>query len=134
MIACVVILKEIAKYQKWGQLEKASAFEKSYAIKNLEKRLEALKDENILQLKIEKYISMKIPMNRLKTENATRKDVIKKVGAFVDAFLKATRKIHAEEELEYLEPLTKFFDMRNWKTSAFEAEDQELNQSPDVER
>ena len=58
MIAYVEVLKEISKYQKWGQLEKASAFERKYAIKSLEKSLKALEDELALKSRIDKYMEM----------------------------------------------------------------------------
>ena len=47
LIAVIGVLKIIAQYQKWGQLEKASAFERKYAKKQLKRRLKLMIREKL---------------------------------------------------------------------------------------
>ena len=139
LIAYVTILKEISEYQKWGQLEKASAFERKQEIEKLGRRIEILRDETRLKLLTEKYIEMvdlntqklkncKIKMSYMKmTQKQIRKDIKKKVKDFGDEFLKAKREIHAAEDPDILEPLSDFFDMRNWNAASFDPELHEVD-------
>ena len=62
-------------------------------------------------------------MNYMKmTEKQIRKDIKKKVKDFGDEFLKAKREIHSAEDPDILEPLSDFFDMRNWNAASFDPE------------
>ena len=58
LIAYVTIPKEISEYQKWGQLEKAPAFERKQEIEKLGRRIKILRDETRLKLLTVRYIEI----------------------------------------------------------------------------
>ena len=60
LIAVIGVLENIAKYQKWGQLEKASAFERKHAKKDLELRLKLTYDKKGIQKVIDEKFSFLI--------------------------------------------------------------------------
>ena len=64
------------------------------------------------------YINMK--------QKQTKKD-IQEFKDFVDEFLKAKREIHSAEDPDILEPLSDFFDMRNWNAASFDPELHEVD-------
>ena len=77
----------------------------------------------MVNLNTEKLKNCKIKMNYMKmTEKQIRKDIKKKVKDFGDEFLKAKREIHSAEDPDILEPLSDFFDMRNWNAASFDPE------------
>ena len=124
MIAYVTIFIEISEYQRWGQLEKASAFERKQEIEKLRKKIEILKDESRLKLLTDRYIEM-VNLNTEKLRNCKIKMHYMKmteVKDFGDEFLKAKREIHSAEDPDILEPLSDFFVMRNWNAASFDPE------------
>ena len=77
----------------------------------------------MVDLKTGKLKNCKIKMSFMTTmtEKQMRVDIKKKIKEFEDEFLKAKREIHQEEDPKILDPLSDFFDMRNWNAAAFDS-------------
>ena len=57
LIATVNLLEIISDYQKWGQLEKASAFERKIAVSKLKQKLKSLKEKHKAKKIINDYFN-----------------------------------------------------------------------------
>jgi len=133
MIAYNIFLKEVAEYQKWGQLERASAFERKHQMKKLRIQIENLKRIESIKILSKKGLDMidfqnkclknsKIKLSYFSNTTRARaeKSIAEKVSMFCQDFLDEKQKLHTKEDPAFLDELSDIFDMRNWKTENFE--------------
>ena len=68
VLIVINVLKEIAEYQVWGQREKASAFERKFARKELKRKLKDLQDKKELKKVVDEEFSF-IDFEKKKMKN-----------------------------------------------------------------
>ena len=128
----IAFLEHVAKYQKWGQREKESAFERKRARKQLEINLKQLSDEKRIEKSVKQAFE-KIDLKDKMMKNSGIKvkfcpgklsEVVKKVRdtqmKMAKVFLKEKDDRHLNENHAVLDPLSDVFDIRNWSLVAFD--------------
>ena len=137
LIAVIGVLKIIAQYQKWGQLEEASVFERKYAKKQLKRRLKLIHDKREIKKVIdEKFSFFDFEKKKMKhcglslkfvprSRNELISQVLKRQKKIGDAFLKHKDEIHKAEDPPFLDELSDIMDVRNWNLPSFDPEDEE---------
>ena len=96
LIAAVNVLAIISDYQKWGQLEKASAFERKFAVARLKQKLKCLKETHKAKKIINDhfnfidFVAKKVTVGNLHVEIGwlpnSKTALIKKVSDLSDVF------------------------------------------------
>ena len=137
LIATVNVLELISKYQKWGQREKASAFERKMAIRKLRQKMKSLtSDEKVKKLMGEEFgfinfktgfakigdLNEKISHLAGMTERKIVARIVKRQTEMGTEFLKIKMQIHVNEDPKFLSDLSNIFDIRLWKMTEFESD------------
>ena len=123
LVAVISVLEVISVYQKWGQLEKASAFERKTARRQLAREMKNLDDK----AKVKKVVTEKlafIDFEKKKMKNSEKKLtfvpnsqseliklIMKRQQQIGYSFLKHKNEIHAREDPEFLESISDVFDL-----------------------
>ena len=131
LVAVINVLEYIAKYQKWCQKEKASAFERKIARRNLKVGLGFLDDRKVVQQIIEeKFAFIDFETNQMKNceESFTyvcksKKEfidqILKRQKTIADSFLKNKDAIHDAEDPKFLDAGSDVLDLRDWNLETF---------------
>lgn len=130
LVALSNVVQEIAKYQKWAQKEKASAFERKYKRNELERNLNKINNLKAVEKSVEKYCKFvdwennqmkksKIQMTHAKTKEKAIKHILTQQKKFSQTFIDAKSQIHDEEDPDFLDDLSDIFDIRLWNLVPF---------------
>ena len=90
LIAVINVLEIIAIYQKWGQREKASAFERKVAINKLKNEIKNLDDRNKIEKIVdEKFAFVDFDKKMMRNCGENFMHVPKSKTKFIDSILKS---------------------------------------------
>ena len=134
LIAAVNVLEIISEYQKWGQLEKASAFERKSAVAKLQQKMRSLNDKHKTKKIVEQFFdfldfntkqvavgSLKVKISWLPNSKvAMMKAVLMRQQKMGKDFMSAKLELHRNEDPVFLPDLSDVFDMQIWKVTKFE--------------
>ena len=141
-MAAINVLKIISDYQKWGQREKASAFERKIAINRLETKFKSLSSKVRVENHINEYFDclnfatgemsigtgenaliQSISHLRSMTKRQLIARIVKRQQEMAAQFLNAKKTLHQNEDPPFLSDLSDLFDIRLWRMTAFESEE-----------
>ena len=131
LVAVINVLTYIAEYRKWGQKEKASAFERKIARLDLKLKLGFLNDRKVVERVIDEKFDF-IDFEKMKMKNCgesftfvckSKKDLIDKIlkrqKTISESFLRHKDEIHSIKDPKFLEDGSDVMDLRNWNLEAF---------------
>ena len=143
LMAAINVLEIISDYQKWGQREKACAFERKIAMMHLETEFASLntKDKVVKMMKEhfewidfesgwmkigqgdgDDGLKEKIAYLQSMTTHMMVRRIVKRQTEMANQFLTAKKHLHEEEDPGFLSDLSDIFDLRLWKMTAFDVD------------
>ena len=142
LCALTNVLEEIAKYQKWAQNEKSSAFERKYQRNKLERKLNSKNDEQKIKAFVEEKLeymdfenskmkNSEIEMSYAQNKEETIQTILNKQTQISECFIAAKKEIHDKEDPKFLDSLSDVFDIRLWNLYAFRPEMEEDDELKD---
>ena len=126
LIATVNVLEIISDYQKWGQLEKASVFERKFAVARLKQKLKCLKETHKAKKTIDDHINFidlvekKVTVGNLdvkigwlpNSKTALIMKVVARQQKMGNDFMSLKLILHGKEDPKFLSDLSEVFDLR----------------------